>query len=113
MDEFATTMRNQATETLRRDFRQEAPHGTDPVLELIGFLLSDGAGDVLPLPENPVTTEQWLMWNRLALQAQPALVRMMTRELNREKIPLPAEKEAMQTWAARLLLSTLDRLGML
>lgn len=113
MGEFATMMRRHAASILRTVFQQEPPHGTDPVLELIVFLLEDGTGGILPLRDTTVTTEQWLTWNRL-LQGHPgAVVRMMTRELERERVALPGDKDAMRTWAARLVLGTLDRLGML
>jgi hypothetical protein len=53
------------------------------------------------------------MWNRLVGEYPQAVSRMLTRELVREQTVLPTDKPAMQTWAARLLLSTLDRWGML
>ena len=113
MNEFATTVRWHAAEVLRTMFQQEPTRGTDPVLELIVFLLEDGAGGILPLPDAPVTTEQWFTWNRLVQGHPRAVVRMVTRELERERVMLPGDREAMRTWAARLLLSTLDRMGML
>ena len=112
MEEFANTIREQAAAALRMIYRQEAPRGADPVLELMGFLLDDGAGGIQSPPDAVVTTEQWLTWNRLALSHQLALVRTMTRELETERTILPTEMDAMRTWAARLLLNTLDRLGM-
>lgn len=111
--EFADTTRRQAGDALRRMFQQDASIETDPVLKLIVFLLEDGAGGIQPPIETPVTTEQWFTWNRL-LQGQPRAVALtMTRVLEREQVALPADTTAMRTWAAQLLLSTLDRLGML
>ena len=113
MNEFASTVRRQAAQALRTMFQYDPGCGTDPVMELIGLLLEDGAGGVLPLPDAPVTTEQWFTWNRLVQGHPRAVVRMMTRELNQEHVVLPGDRNTMRTWAARLLLSTLDRMGML
>ena len=113
MGAFADSIQHQAAQTLRTTFHQEAPHGTDAVLELMAMLLEDGSGGILPVPQAPITTEQWLTWNRLLTLHEQAVARMVRRELEREKPALPMDMEAMRTWAARLLLSTLDRLGML
>ena len=113
MGEFANTIREQAAEAVRQIYQQEVPSGTDPLLELMGALLDDGAGGIQSPSDVTVTTEQWLTWNRLALEHRPGLVRMMTRDLEMERTELPTETGAMRTWAAQLLLRTLDRLGML
>lgn len=112
-DEFSNAIRLQAGMELRRFFRREPESESDPMIELIGCLLEDGAGGVLTPPEATVTTEQWLTWNHLALNGPQALTRTITRELKRERTPIPVEQAAMKTWAARLLLATLNRLGML
>ena len=113
MDEFANTIRRQAAQELRTRFQHDPGHPADPVLELIVFLLEDGTGGVLPPPGVPVTTEQWITWNRLVQNQPRAVVRVLTRELERERVVLPGDKDAMRTWSAQLLLSTLDRMGML
>jgi hypothetical protein len=113
MGEFANTIRRQAAQTLRTRFQHDPGHPADPVLELMGLLLEDGAGGFLLLPDTPVTTEQWITWNRLVQNQPRAVVRVLTRELERERVVLPRDKEAMRTWSAQLLLSTLDRMGML
>ena len=113
MGEFANSQRRQAAQTLRAMFQHDPGRGADPVLELIGFLLEDGAGGVLPPPDTPVATEQWLTWNRLGAEHPRVLARTVMRELKRERRSLPQDKQAMRSWAAQALLSTLDRLGML
>lgn len=112
MSEFANAVRRQAFDTLRTMFHQEPPGDTDPLLELLAILLEDGTGGIDTVPEAPITTDQWLCWNRLVTQHTRALTRMVTRELEREQSELPAEHDAMRVWASRLLLSTLDRMGM-
>jgi hypothetical protein len=113
MGGFADALRQQAAQALRTMFQHDPDRRADPVLELIGFLLEDGAGGVLPLPDTPVTTEQWLTWNRLWAEHPRALARAVTQELERERLGLPQGREAMRTWAAQVLLSTLDRLEVL
>ena len=92
MEEFANTIREQAAAALRMMDQQEAPRGTDPVLELMGFLLDDGAGGILSPPAAPVTTEQWLTWNRLALESERELTRTMMEVLARERTALPLRR---------------------
>lgn len=113
MREFANKVREQAADAIRPLYHQEANSGTDPIVELIGFLLEDGAGGVLSLANAPVTTDQWLTWNQEALERQEELIQTMTEVLEEEKMELPSELEAMRNWAACLLLSTLDRMEML
>ncbi len=113
MGEFANALRQQAAQALRAMFQHDPGRGVDPVLELIGFLLEDGAGGVLPLSGTPVTTEQWLTWTRLVTEHPRALARTVTGQLERERLALPQGREAIRSWAAQVLLSTLDRLGLL
>lgn len=112
-NEFSNRVREEARAALRAMFHRELESEADPVMELITCLLEDGAGGILPLSEPAVTTEQWLIWNRLVTERPKAVTRTLTREQERERPELPEETEAMRRWAARLLLSTLDRLGML
>ncbi len=112
MGEFANTTRRQATQVLRTMFQHDPGHGADPMLELVEFLLEDSAGGISSPPDAPVTTEHWLAWNRLVARNPRAVVRMTTRMLERERVELPEGRAAMRTWAAQLLLSTLDRMGM-
>ncbi|TWT44452.1 hypothetical protein RAS1_08670 [Phycisphaerae bacterium RAS1] len=112
MGDFANTIRRQAAETMRNVLHREVSQRTDPLLELIAALLEDGAGGIHITPEAPVTTDQWLTWNRLVTERESLLVRSMTRVLERERLPLPMGTDAMRTWAARLLLITLDCLGL-
>jgi len=111
MAEFASMIRQRASEVLRQMYQHEATPEIDPILELIGFLLEDGAGGVSPPADSSVTTEQWLTWNELALTRQTELVRTMTSVLERERMELPTELVVMRTWAACLVLSTLESLA--
>ena len=113
MGGFAKKLREQAMQALWTMFRHDPGRKTDPVPELIGFLLEDRAGGILPPADTPVTTEQWLTWNGLVTKHPRALKRTMWRVLERERLGLPQDREAMRSWAAQVLLSTLDRLGML
>lgn len=112
MEEYAYTVRLEAGSLIRRVFRREPDRETDPVLELITSLLEDGAGGVSPPTNAMVTTEQWLTWSHLALNGPDALSRTLTKELLKERSPLPMELEALKSWAARIMVATLDRLGM-
>lgn len=112
MGEFAETTKQRAVGVLRRTYRQGASAGTDPVVELMGLLLEDGAGGVRPLSQTPLTTEHWIIWHRLVMERPEELVRMLTQVLEREQTELPPEAGAMRAWAAHLLLSTLDEMGM-
>ena len=113
MGEFANRIGERAAEAVRRMYQQEVAVGMDPIVELIGFLLEDGAGGVLPPADAPITTPQWLTWNQLVMERQEELVQTMTSVLEEEQAELPSEVAAMRSWAACLLLSTLDRMGML
>ena len=112
MGEFADIMKRRAVEVLRRKYRQDPSAGTEPVVELIGFLLEDGAGGVLPLSQTPLTTEQWIIWHRLVMGRPDELARMLSQVLEREQMELPPVVGAMRTWAAQLMVSTLDEMGM-
>jgi len=56
MGEFAKALRRQAAQVLRTMFQHDPGRGADPMLELIGFLLEDGAGGVMSPADTPVTT---------------------------------------------------------
>lgn len=111
-NEFSNKVREEAGAAIRAMFHREMESEADAVMELITCLLEDGAGGILALPESTVTTEQWLTWNRLVTERPKVVTRTLTRELEGERPELPEETEAMRRWAAGLLLSTLDRLGM-
>ncbi len=112
MGEFVDTMKQQAVEVLRRTYQQEPSAGTDPIVELMGLLLEDGAGGVQTLSQTALTTEQWITWHRLLMEQPEELVRIVALVLEREQMELPPEAGAMRAWAAQLLLSTLDEMGM-
>lgn len=112
MGEFATRVNEQAKLALRRYFHYEPTPEANPILELIGFLLEDKAGGVFAPPEAPVTTAQWLTWNELMLDRQPELVEVVTNLLDEERMRMPPGREALRSWAACLLLLTLDRMGL-
>ena len=113
MGKFASTIRKRAAKELQHLSCQQPTSEIDPVLELMGFLLDDRAGGVRPLPHVEVTTEQWLIWNRLAINRQEELTEATMSVLEGEEMELPAEPNEMRSWAALLLILTLDRLEML
>lgn len=110
MNEFAHTIRRQAAEALRPLFKVESNFETDPILELVGFLLEDGAGGVLPIATLPVNTDEWLTWNQLVLDCHDELIAVLDQVLDEERVLLPTCLEAMREWAAWLVLATLDRM---
>ena len=110
MGEFANTIREQAADALRRMYQRESPRGTDPLIELVAFLLEDGTDDSTMHPGDLVTTEQWVRWHRLVAERPRAVRRTLTNVLDRERPTLPTDKQAMRMWAVNLLLSTLDRM---
>lgn len=110
MSEFADTIRQQAADALQPLYPMEASTETDPIVELMEFLLEDGAGGVLPPVVIPVTTDQWLSWNQLNMDRPDELSETIDQLLEEERVELPIELEAMREWAAWLLVSTLDRM---
>jgi hypothetical protein len=110
MNEFAERVRQSAREALRKEHGRTIPAGTDPVIELIGLLLEDGAGGVLPPSDTPVTSRQWLTWNRLVMRDPTGMSKAVASVLDWELMKLPRDPNARRTWAAQLLLSTLDRM---
>jgi hypothetical protein len=112
MGEFAKQVVKQAVEALREIFGQELLPNENPILELMGFLLGDGFGEVQPPPTVPITSQQWLDWHHLSLTNQEELITALNTVLETEKQKLPTELTAMRTWAASLFLNTLDQLEM-
>ena len=111
MSEFTKRLRQEARDALRADYGWTIPAGTDPVIELISFLLEDGAGGVRPPLDTPVTTEEWLAWNRRVMCDPTGLAEMVAAVLDWELMKLPRGPNARRTWAAQLLLSTIDRMA--
>jgi hypothetical protein len=112
MGEFANRASEDARLSLRRYFHHEPIPAANPILELIGFLLEDKAGGVFAPPEAPVTTSQWTNWNELMLDRQQELVEEVTNLLDEERMRMPPGRESLRSWAACLLLLTLDRMGL-
>jgi hypothetical protein len=112
MGAYVALNRQRAAKALQQQFHQTAALETDPIVELIGCLLEDGAGGVLPPEQMPITTDEWLIWNQLALQQPNELVQTLTEVLETERSEIPVEPKALRSWAAALLLSTLDRMQM-
>lgn len=110
--EFSITLRNEARAAMRKMFHREMERNADPVVELVTCLLEDGVGGVLAALVATVALDQWHTWNRLVLERPKVVSRMLRRIWEGEKAALPSEPEAMRRWAANLLLSSLDRLGM-
>ncbi len=113
MDEYAKRVNQQAVEVLRELFGRGLLAEENPLLELIGLLLGDGFGQVHPPPNVPITSQQWLDWHHLAFTTPKRLIATMNVVLERERWSLPRQWEAMRTWAASVLLSTLDQFEMM
>jgi hypothetical protein len=112
MDEFADLNRKRAAEWLRPMFQQEVTPGMDPILELIGCLLEDGAGGVTSPVGLQVTTDEWLTWNQFVLSIPKGLSETVAEVLEKEWLGVPIEKELLPNWAACLVLCTLEHMGM-
>ena len=113
MGEFVQQVNKQAMEAMREIFGQEPLPWENPLLELLSRLLGDGYGEVQPPPTVPITSQQWLDWHHLALVRAEELTATMNSILETEQPRLPTELTAMRTWAASLLLNTLDQLQMM
>jgi hypothetical protein len=113
MGEFVKQVSKQAAKALREVFGQELLPGQNPLLELMGLLLGDGFGEVQPAPAAPISSQQWLDWHHLAMMNPQELIAAMNLVLETERRKLPREREAMQIWAASLMLNTLDQLEMM
>ena len=113
MGECVKQANKQAMEALREVFGQEPLPEKNPLLELMGLLLGDGFGEVQPPPSIPISSQQWLDWHHLALVRPEKLAAAMNLILKTQRRKLPRQREAMQTWAALLFLSTLDQLEMM
>jgi hypothetical protein len=113
MSEFVKQINQHAVETLRQDFGREILASENPVLELMGLLLGDGFGEVQPLPRIPITSQRWLDWHHLILMRPEKLTVTLNLVLERQQRRLPKEQTAMRTWAASLLLQTLEELEMM
>ena len=112
MDEFLDMNRKLAADWLRQMFQRQVSSGMDPILELVGCLLEDGAGGVASPMELQVTTEDWLTWNQLALTIPKALTETAAEVLEKERLEVPTVKASLQIWAACLILCTLEHMGM-
>jgi hypothetical protein len=109
MEECQDMNKKLAAETLRQLFQQAVTPGMDPIVELVGYLLEDGAGGVAAPKEFPITTEQWLTWNRLVLEQPEKLTQVVAEVIKREWLDLPKDQTSLRPWAACLLLCTLER----
>ena len=112
MSEFLDMNKKLAAEWLRQMFQQQVSSGMDPILELVGCLLDDGAGGLTSPMDFRVTTEQWHAWNQLALSIPKALAETAAEVLEREWLEVPTGTESLQNWAACLVLCTLDYMSM-
>jgi len=110
MAEFADRNRKKALEVLQLIFRQDIPPGMDPLPHLITHLLEDGAGGVSSPPEVPLTTDEWLSWNHLAMEQPHELTWTLTDILEEERLAVPRKIPALAIWAATLVQLTLDRM---
>ena len=86
------------------------------MLELIGCAAGGRSREVHHrLRRLPVTTEQWLTWNRLAMDRHAEdVIETMTRILEQERIDASRRRWRRCGLGRRgCVLSTLDRMGML
>jgi hypothetical protein len=113
MGVFVDHVSRQAARAMREVFGQEPTLGKNPILELMGLLLGDGCGDFQPPPTVPIMSQQWLDWHYLSLMNPQDLLAAMEQALKAEQSELPWEPMAMPTWAASLLLKTLEALPMM
>lgn len=113
MGVFARQVKRKAARTLREVLDREPFPEEDPVVELVGLLLGNAAGEVQPPPAVPISHQQWLDWYYLSLMNRQKLIAAMDYVLETEQTKLPRRRKAMEIWAASLLLSTLDRLDMM
>jgi hypothetical protein len=112
MYEFLDTNKKRATECLRQMFQQHVTSGMDPILELVGCLLEDGAGGVTSPIQLQVSPDDWNSWNQMALSIPKALAETVAEVLAREQLEIPTAKESLHNWAACLVLCTLEHMGM-
>lgn len=112
MDELVSEIRKQSKQRLRALFQQEATPDFDPLIELIGMVLADDAGNQSPPADSAVTIQQWQTWNELALTYSNDLTRTINQILRREQVRLPRGSAELRTWAAWLLLSALDQISL-
>lgn len=110
MEEFTSQVRRQAGQALVTLSGQEPTPGIDPILELIAFVSEVEAEEASLTREGDLTTEQWLAWNQLVMDRPDQAISAMSEVLELERTELPADLPAMKSWAAWLVLSTLDRL---
>jgi hypothetical protein len=113
MAEYSDKNRKRAADTIRQMYQQPVTPGTDPIVELVGYLLEDGAGGVTAPPDYPITTEQWLTWNRLVLEQPKKLSQVVAEVLEREWLDVPTDQTTLRPWAACLLLCTLEQFEMM
>jgi hypothetical protein len=113
MGEFVEQVSKQAIVVLREVFGLEPLPDQNPLLEMMGLLLGDGFGEVQSPPTLPISSQQWLDWHHLALMNHREMIAAMNFVLEAEQRKLPTELTAMRTWAASLMLSTLDQLEMM
>ncbi|NLE58115.1 MAG: hypothetical protein GX616_07135 [Planctomycetes bacterium] len=113
MGEFVRRVSKQAKRAMREIFGQEPLPGEIPLLELMSLLLGDGFGEVQPTTTIPITSQQWFDWHHLALMKPEELIAAMNLVLETGRLELPRHPEAMRTWAACLMLSTLDQLDLM
>ena len=112
MDEFVSKIKEQAEEALLHIYGRKPLPNANPILEVIGCLLEDGAGGVRSPVDTPLTTEQWLLWNQLVMDQLEEVLESMTKALKDEMPVMPSDPERMRTWAACLLLLTLEKMDM-
>lgn len=110
MNVFEKSVRTQAETAIHQIWRESPIQGTDPILQLIGLALEDGAGGIESPPKVPVSSQEWLTWQGLLLQNQDKVLGSVNQLLQREQISIPSSREAIREWAAQIVLSVMDEL---
>ena len=111
MGEFATMSRKRAAAALVLFFQQEGMPMQDPLLELIGWLLTDETTAILQ--EGLLETEAILTWNRLALGSPKQLLTHLMEVLEAEQVTLPMERDTFLNWVSSMVQLTLDRMQLM
>lgn len=112
MGEFADSIRVQAATVLKNLARQPCAPEADPVIELISHLVEPETNDYRVQEGEFAATDEWIRWSRLIATRPRAVTTAVTATLEWERPHLPHDMPMMQVWAARLVLSTLDRFAL-
>lgn len=116
MNEFVKTLSKQAGRAVREHFPEEYDGGPRPtvatVCMLIELLLSGKEFRLLPHPEINLTRKQWRTWHHAIHEHDCVFLPAFIKEITLQQIPLPNDITEMRKWACKMVLASLDRLGL-